>query len=153
MGIKNPNDEIRTVKTGQFRVKVTFEDVEDADQRIKTVKNVIFEKLKSNCVSIHASKNGTDVFVALETAKKATALDNFNFEDLNVKVSTKLLTNNDELDKRKVKLWRPSTAPINTNDLKHFLRRYTEMEEFDEVRSTESRKRIVIVAFSELEGI
>lgn len=153
MEVENNHEVIKVGKQEQHLVKLMFDDeLTEVEIKTKTIKKIIFEKLQSNYINNYANTQTRSFFVTFATAEEAIAFANFDFKSVEMNCSTKILTHNEELDKRKVKLWKPSTSAIKGNDVKAYLERYGEMEEFYEVRTTESRKRTFVVAFKEMEA-
>lgn len=74
------------------------------------------------------------------------AIFSYDFAKHNIRVIPKLLTNNQELDAKKVKVTRPSTGKIDTEQVKHTMAAYGQIEEMYEVRGNPN-KRTFVVAF------
>ena len=143
---------IKVVKANQHLVKLVLNnEPEKYEVVIEKIKKIIFENLKSNYINIYFHRNERSICCSFENGEIASAFANLEFLHVGIDCVAKMLTDNAELDKRKVKLIRPSTGKLNINDLKSSLIRFGEIDEFYEIRTNE-RKRTFVIAFKEEES-
>ena len=94
--------------------------------------------------SVYQSKK--TILLSFETIEELKAVTSFNFQEKGLNLEMKILTNNNELDSRKVRLTRLSTHRLNNNHIQQVVSRYGNIEELYEIKGN-PRKRSLIVAF------
>lgn len=105
MECENSNDLIRISRASHFAVRLSLEDDwNNVNDGINLIKAIMFEKLKINFIKTFIDKNPKNLMVFLETENDAIALATFDFSTIDLKCNPKILTNNYELDCRKVKI-------------------------------------------------
>ena len=139
----------KVVHNDHHLVKLIVREEFASENSMSKIKELAFVKMKINVVNIYFMKESNSFMCLFESAEDARLFSNFDFIAEGIECETKILTKNEELDKRKVKLWRPSYGNVELNDLRSYLMKFGAIDEAYEVRSTESRKRTFIVAFKE----
>lgn len=143
---------VKVVKANQHLVKLSLKDEpENYNIILEKVKKVIFDEMKTIYITIYFHKKERSICCTFENGETARAFANFDFKRVEIDCHTKMLTDNSELDKRKIKLVRPSTGRLNVTDLKSSLCRFGEIDEFYEIHSNE-RKRTFVIAFKDDES-
>ena len=143
---------IKCVRANHHIVKLSFDhDFSDSNEDIKKIKSWIYDRMRSNCLNIQVNKGEKCLLVNFEDERSATLFASSNFDEIQLNCGAKMLTNNYELDEKKVKIWRPATGYIDVMDLKASMGRYGQVEEFYEQRNGDNRKGSFIVAFANIE--
>ena len=89
MECETHNDQICCSRTNHAIVKVLFKDKSArSDHEVKTIKNIIFEKIKVNCIKITVEKETGDYFVFLENDEDAKSFSTYDFALSNLSCET-----------------------------------------------------------------
>ena len=115
------------------------------------IQKICNEELKINLLSCKTDLKKEFYVLSTETATDVEKIASCNFIEKGIPVTTKILTNNKDLDNRKVKISRPATGKINIEQVKQQISAFGFIEEFYEIRSN-SRKRSFVVAFTSISG-
>ena len=121
---------VQVMKSDQYLVKVAFMNaIQNKENVIEIMKEIAFEKLKINIVNVYQINESNNYICIFESSDDSRLFASYDFLRENMSCETKLLTKNDELDNRKVKIWRPAYGNIDLKDLKCFLTKYGEIDE------------------------
>lgn len=116
----------------------------------KEMKKLIIQELKINIVKATVNYGKKIFYLSFEDEMDLKKVVNFKFEDKGIRMTATILTNNQELDSRKVRITRPSTHAISSELIQNTLGKYGIVDELYEVKNS-TRKRKFIVAFSTTE--
>lgn len=153
MECESNEDPIRVARTAQQIVKVVFSYAfANPNEIIAKIKSIIFKEIKGNCIHVFIDSQARAISFGFETEEEAINFCALKLQEHGIDAVTKLITNNPELDSRKIKLSRPSTGHFNANDIHESIGRFGEIEEFYESRTASGRKRTFIVAFRQTES-
>ena len=142
---------VKVVRSDHHLVKISLTNVSQSiENAAEILKTVTFRRLKINLISCYAIKESNSYMCVIESLEDSSLFAAFDFSVEGLFCETKLLTRNEELDKRKVKLWRPAYGNIDLKDLNSYLTKYGEVDESYELRSNDTRKRTFVIAFKEI---
>ena len=144
---------IKTLRTSQHIVKLIFnEEFNNVQAEIDKVKKIICEVVGGNCLQIYTNIKMKSISFCFESEAELNKFCEINLSEYDVQTQIKKLTNNPELDLRKVKLSRAAGDKQNAMDVHDSIKRFGDIEEFYENGIRGTGKRSFIIAFKDMES-
>lgn len=119
---------------------------------ISTIARVIRDKMKINLTDFLPCKVDRTITCFLENSEELEALIKYYFKTDNTECTLKQLTNNLELDSRKIKIWKPDTGFTDKTFVKKLLGHFGVVEEFYRGNKPNARKTVFLVVFANVEN-
>lgn len=147
--------QVSAIKVGrevQHVVKIEFQqDLIDISGQITKIKHLIYNQIKGNCLQVVVNKEKKSISFWLESEEEAKRFCQLKLNEFSIDAEPKMITNNPDLDSRKIRLSRPATGKISALELQESIGRFGEIEEFYECSNRNGRKRSFVVAFKSME--
>ena len=138
--IRNLNDHVEVVtveKTHHHLLKFTFlsDDKNEIKRNFESIRQIVTQELKINLLIAFLNLDKKTAYVSVEYENEMNLIASFNFDIKGITTVCKLLTNNDNLDKHKVRISRPTNGRIEIKLIEQALSTFGDIEELYEVKS------------------